>query len=339
MSNIEWIKLKDFFLSKSGLCYFNGNESELITRCPNCESDSSKSHGHLYVKMDESELIYHCFKCLDSGTLIKLIQNYGGDPREFLDEELLNYKWVKSKKSSSNFDVKINNFDLSNQCIDNYKLKIQYLRGRIGFDIDISNIPGLILDFDSFIENNSIKLKDNQWKMLSFMRTNFIGFLTIRGTQVVCRNIDETSSFRYYKLELVNNKQLYKDFYGIETSSISNDLNTVVLCEGPFDLLVPYYSPEFIELRANSCMWASVLSKNYNNSINPILNYCCLSKSRVVVFADKDTKYTDKVFRELRMNPKIHSIDFIWNEAGKDFGKHPIVPTKSVFTFKFFNKR
>lgn len=338
MDNINWNELLRFLKDRTGLCYYNGSRTEMITRCYNCEQDSKKTHGHLYLKVDNGSPVFNCFKCEESGTIIKLIRNYGGDPSRFLDIKVLMDNWNTSNVPKGK-DIFKSNYDLYDQNKDRFKLKIQYLKGRLGYDIDISEIPNLILDFDNFIYKNKIKLNTNQKNILPLLESNFVGFLTARGSQIVCRNIDETSSFKHYKLYLTEDQLVYKDFYGVTTSPIREGVNTVVLCEGTFDLLVPFFSPEFYDIRSKSCVWAAILNKKYDTSIQSVLDYCSISKANLIIFADKDVKYHDKILKNVRLHPQVKSVDFMWNTVGKDFGKHPIIPTKSSFTYKFFSGR
>lgn len=335
MSGVKWIELQKYLNDVTGLCYFNSSNSELITRCYNCETNSNKNHGHLYIKVDEDSLIYNCFRCEESGTIVKLIKQYNGTPEKFLSKEILERKW--SDKSKSIFKkVNKKTFNTDNQNVDKFKLKVQYLKGRLGYEVDIYDIPNLILDFDTFIYENNINLNVKQKGMMNFLESNFVGFLTSRGTHVVCRNIDETSDFRYYKLHLIQDDMLFKDFYGIQTGPISSNINTVVMCEGPFDLLVPYYSLEFTDLKRTSCFWSAILGKRYDTSIQSVLDYCSISKANLYIFSDSDMEYNDKILKNVRLHPQIQSVDFLWNTTGKDFGKHPIIPTKNSFNYKFF---
>lgn len=337
MSGVNWDNILSFLKNKTGLANYNGSKTEIITRCYNCEKDSKKCHGHLYLKIDENFPVYNCFRCESSGSIVKLITEFGGTPSDFLSEDILNKKFDRSKKVCFT-GIRNINYSVNNRNYDDFKLKTGYLKGRLGHSIDIDDVPNLILDFESFIKENRIVLNDQQKEILPFLCTNFVGFLTIRGTQIVCRNIDETSTFRYYKLDLLEEDMTYKDFYGFKTGPVLDDMNTIVLSEGPFDLLSPYYSSRFNDLISSSCIWASVLNKRIDTMIQSVLDYCNIPKSKFIIFSDKDVMYSSDIMKNIRLHPQVQSVEFQWNTAGKDFGDRIIIPTKSIFSFKFFNK-
>ena len=197
---VDWIKLEEFFRSATGFCDINSSSTQMITRCYNCERSSNKDHAHLYIKIDENMMVFNCFRCEESGNLFDLIRIYGGKVEDYIDPTLISRGFIE-KGYRSSFLKKKNIYGkeliLPDINIEKYKFKIQYIRGRLGFDVDIYNIPGLIVDFYSFVDKNRIRLDKTQEKMIDSLELNFVGFVNIRGTQITCRNINETSDFRY----------------------------------------------------------------------------------------------------------------------------------------------
>jgi hypothetical protein len=309
---------------KLGIAYFNSPKTELITKCPWCEADSKKQRGHLYIDVDEP--IFYCQKCEEAGIFVKLCHKIGLDVSEFLDGSVLTWK----PKSQTVDLFKDDSLDLvihQDAEVDPIPLiKLAYIDGRLDGRIHKHNAPGLIWDVIAFIEKNNVKLEDWVLEKVKGMNDTFIGFLTNKGSCIIMRNCDNTSSFRYFKLALDNTNRFFKDFYGFRVAENSVDANKIVLTEGPFDLLTAIGSERFDTLRQQSIYWAASLGKNkYVSTLISVLNECKLLRANVVVLADRDTN--EEFFRKtLRYLPFIENLDICWNKFGKDFGDLPIDP-------------
>ena len=336
---VHYDKLKEFLESTVGMSYFNASKTELITKCPWCEVTKSKSrreHGHCYikvVKVNDEMPVFNCFKCgedstLGRGTLLKLIKFLKGDPKEFITEETLN----NSSKTINYNDKKVRNagaFVLPKVNIDNYKNKLLYLQSRLGItsEFDDINIEGLVLNIKDFIIENEIKLNKMDLEKIDFYDENFIGFVTTRGTILIIRNIDSSSSFRYHKINLTeNDNNMFKDFYGYKTGEIVSGTNNILLCEGIFDLLLPLYSSEMQNILPKHFYSAAILGSQYSDSLISVLHYCKLTKCNLTILSDADKQ--QYYYYKLLDNPFISNLDVYWNKLGNDFGKNPISPTK-----------
>ena len=81
-----YFKDEESFLSKlkelTGLGYYNGARTEIICRCPfeGCELELGKnySYGRLYI--DRENPVFHCFRCQNSGSIIKLFRKLNINP-------------------------------------------------------------------------------------------------------------------------------------------------------------------------------------------------------------------------------------------------------------------
>ena len=184
------------------------------------------------------------------------------------------------------------------------------------------------MSFKNFIQNNKIILKENTKKILNLLDQNFVGFVSNRGSCVVLRNIDEKSDFRYYKLQITENN-FFKDFYGIKTNKIKVENNTIVLAEGVFDVIVPYRSEIFNDLKLNSCLWASCLGNGYKNILISVLDYCKIPRADFIILSDRDIP--EKYYEFISRSPYVKSLDVYWNKCSKDFGKLPINIIKKKF--------
>jgi len=334
---VNWELLKEFLKSKTGVAKFNSGRTELICRCFNCEIDSEnikRNHGHLYIKADETYLVFNCFKCETSGSLAKLIRELDGRPSDFIDKELLNRKFVgsgKARKTVLNQDRIIPKF-----ISEKFSTKLVYLRGRLGSDYILENIPRLVLDIKDFFEKNRIALNSYDRNLMDRFQTSFVGFVTSRGLKLILRNCDNTSNFRYHKINLNSDGSGHNDFYGLAVNNIISGTNNIVLCEGIFDLFVGKECTRLKDIKDKSCYWAAVLGNNYQNQVDFVLDHCCLPFSDLTILSDDNIKESKYLW--LSKNVRVGRMDIVWNDSGKDFGSHPINPVSVRFDKQNFEK-
>ena len=336
MSKVNWEKLRSTLEAKTCLSYFNASRTELIIRCPFCESNSKKQHGHLYISTDESALVFNCFRCEEKGILINLLKEFNLDPEDFIDKNLLKKRWSGGKSDIKRGKRTRGGFVIKEQNLNRYHLKRQYILGRIGYHVEIEDVPNLIFDVKNFLLLNKVVLSPDQERFVDVLETKFVGFLGLREAQIIFRNIDPDDKMKHFKLQLVKNNLLFKDFYGIRTGPILEEMNKIILCEGVFDLLVSYYSPEMSELRLETCMLAAMMGNGFFNGLSSVLDYCCLSKADIVILSDRDME--EEKYRRLNSNPQVNSLKIYYNKGGKDFGRQPIVPVsgRNLFSRSYF---
>jgi|GEM_PF-1505723 len=333
---IDYEGIRKLLEDKIGLARFNSGRSNIISYCPWCESDSRKNHGHLYLECTENPNqmpVFHCFKCEDTnpskGTLLKLLRFLGVDPKKYISKEILNSKFSERSYSYYKKNVTTTYKHVINEPnFDAYKLKKHYLHSRLGFEYDLNRVPRLVLNIREFIRENNITLGDKE-RFLEFYERSFVGFVSNYGTTLLLRNIDNNSSYRYIKLPLVENKNFFKDLYSIKWGQTKKGSNTIVLCEGIFDLLVAIDSFELQFLRQNACVWSAILGCGYNNSIASALNESKLTAANVTILSDIDKRET--YYYSLIKNPSVIKLEVYWNKHGKDFGKLPISLRKKVY--------
>ena len=327
---------KDFLKEKTGKAYFDSGNNNIITFCPWCETDRffTNAKGHCTISVHDP--IFNCFKCQQGhGIVTKLIKKLGEMPNKFLLD--VNFKLNTRTSRIKNYEIPEIKLEEDKEN-SKYILKTLYLQSRIGIDTDLSKIPNLVFDIKKFINDNNIKLIPTHLNMLDYFEENFVGFVTNMGTLLILRNINNLSDFRYFNIH-INNKTFLKDFYAIKTNKIKEE-NTIVLCEGIFDLLVGINDYSMLELKNKSCLWASVLTSKYNSCILSVLNYCKIPKTNVVILVDKsynksgDPIYNKQLLNDInnvKQNISVSSLQIYSNKCGKDFGNKPIIPVKSSF--------
>lgn len=313
----------DFLKDRMGLAYFNGPRTEIVVQCPKCEKNESRKHGHLYISCTEP--VFNCFKCEYRGIVHRLITELGGDPKDFLDIEISSYTKTRSYTEDLFSETHRSDYKKEEVVDDDATIfKKKYLLNRLG-DIDLDRIPGIIYHVKDFLNKNKLEVSEYVADKLDVLDEKYVGFLTTKGTKIVFRNCDVKDEDRFYVYSIIQQKKFFPDFYGIKNNAISENTNTIVLCEGVFDLLVAMTDDYFKELKENSCYWAAVLGKsNYYRVVISVLDYCKLPKANVVILSDKDLRESN--YTALHNLPFVKDLKVYWNKYGKDFGERPIYP-------------
>ncbi len=314
---LPWLK------DKIGKCYYNGSKTEIITLCPWCEKDSDKKHGHLYISVDDP--VFYCQRCGEKGIIVKLIHYLQGDFDQLINPHIIektSHTYTKKNLLSTDktYTFSANSYDSQ---VLNYKEKYNYLSNRIGKNLDIKKIPGLIFSLKAFIKENQIEVDNWQFKNLDYLDEKFIGFLTTRKTAVILRNCDSSDKYRYYKFLLGKESSFFIDFYSILSGKINSSLPNIVLCEGVFDLLVPCFNEGLKDLKKNSVMWAATLGKgSFLKTLTSVLNYLKIVKANVNILSDRDVPIY--FYNHIKNMPFVNNLNVFYNKLGKDFGCFPI---------------
>ena len=330
-------KFLEILKNKLGIVKIASGSSEINTRCPfpNCDIDrKSNDHGHLYISLDvTSGPTFYCQRCNESGFILKLLRKLNIDPKEVLNLESETFKNSNYKKINTSGQINVSNIEnlkVEESDFDLFAYKVNYLKTRLGSDYDIENIPRLVLNIRKFIEENKINLSMEDSNKLDFFNQYFVGFVTNRGTMLVLRNITD-SEYKHAKILLTNDKYLFKDFYGIKTGFIKQDTNKIVICEGIFDLLVAIKSEALLDIKNNSCFWASSLGAHYKALIPSVLDHLKIPLCDVIILSDIDKEPEDIVYDKLREFPMINNIEYLYNGNKKDFGSGDIKLVKNPF--------
>lgn len=321
-------KLKSDLEKSTGKAYFNSSKSELITYCPNCEKSrffSNAPRGHLYISTDIP--YFNCFKCSHSGHLKTLLNEFNLNSDEYASDEYFKLTPIKFKiKNTVNLDV-VNNFKTIKLNENKFENKVNYIKNRI--NLNLEDLSGLILDFEKFfIENKLDSPISNDKNILSDIQENYIGFLSTRKSNIICRTINDRSDIRYKNIS-TGKKSFFKDFYSIsKMENLNIRCNTIVLCEGIFDLYAAYNYNGFEYIKDIACIWAAALGNAYKDLILSTLDYCKLPTANFIILSDSDINLNR--YKYLSKNPLINSLVVYYNLNGKDFGENNINPTKYV---------
>lgn len=319
-------ELKLSLKEKCGYCVSNYKKTQLICKCPWCEKDSTKNHGHLYIYFDNEKILPSswCFKCNIVRNLDVILKQYKININEYFTDEVINNK-RKRKDICYYEDIsEIKSLNVINDYSNRYKNKILYLQSRLGVNYDLDGISGLVFNIIDFINKNNIELDFNKKNKLDLYDSEYVGFLSTLKSSLILRNINvtENNQKRYDIIPLIKDKRIFRDFYGVTFSDNLNDKKYIVVCEGIFDLLVAKESDEFKNIVKNSISFNAILGSYYKKTILSILNHHKMVKSDIIILSDKD-KDLD-YYKNLKNQPFINSCKIFWNGYGKDFGEKPI---------------
>jgi len=302
--------------------------NNIVIPCPWCEtSGKDKNHYHLYISLQIP--MFHCFKAncpKKSGNIASLIRKIGtnADPDKFIDQDIINQKKQEPKKTS-----KLKKLIIPELNENRFKLKSLYIKKRLGFNVEIHSIKGLIFDIDKFIDinQNNILFNETIFKLRDYLQNNFVGFTTENTGIIFFRNIDSTSEFKHFKAKLQDSK--FTDYYKL--NGLDFNSNRVVLAEGIFDIYSEYIF-DTLKLRNKIKIYASVLSSNYMSLIKSIAFNENIYRLDISILSDRDVSID--YYKKLKYynNHIINNLTVYYNKSkyGKDFNDFPLIPERFI---------
>ena len=299
----------------------------IIIPCPWCEYGEEKDHYHLYIGLDAP--IFHCFHggCETGGILAKLMKKIAGhDVSEaFIDKEKVK-EYEKLKNVFVEKDEKLKGIKLPPVKPEMFPAKELYLQRRLKFsNIRSENIKGLIYDIHEFININNIPVDESLFRLRDYLHNNFVGFLTEHNTTAMFRNTDDSHTMRFYKLKIQTSNFL--DFYRLPGNNFKS--SKVVLAEGIFDIFSEHIY-DFINIKSDVRLYASVLSSKYLGLIQSIVYHEQLFRPDVIILSDRgiDREYYKKL--KFFNQHIINTLSIYYNKTGKDFNETPVTPERIV---------
>ena len=296
----------------------------IIGKCPFCaDQHKGKDHNHLYISLEAP--IFNCFQagCPAHGRLTKLITRlHGSDVTDrFVDKELL--KEISQKNSVFKPDVtkQIKIPPLNTNMFQN---KMLYVKQRLKFaNVDVHSIKGLIFDIDTFLEINEVVIDPGLFRIRDYLHSNFVGFLTENQTTVMFRNIDMTSSFKFYKLKIQESRFL--DYYKLLGGSRQS--NKVIISEGIFDIFTTKIF-DCLNTDKDVRLYASALTAKYDSLIRSIVYHEQEYRLDVTVLSDRGIEIDYYKYLKKRDAHVINQLTVFYNRNGKDFNDTPVDPVK-----------
>jgi hypothetical protein len=320
---------------ESFIQYLKDNLSEvkitsknIITRCPWCELHKDKHHYHLYISLEAP--IFRCWRadCPSTpGILSKLTKAIDGKDRldEYVDKERIreNVK-TKIKIDSKKFeDQKIFIPELN---IKQFPNKEFYLKQRFKFaNIDLNTVKGLVFDINKFVEGNKIFNDEKLFRLKDFLHANFVGFISEHNSIAMFRNIDPTSSFKHFKLQIKQNH--FADYYRLNGNNPTS--NHIVLGEGIYDIFSEHIYNN-LNIKDDIKLYAASFSGAFISIIKSLAFYEQMFRMNVTILSDRDVKLENYVKLKRFNSHIIDKLTVYYNKTGKDFNDIPLVPEKFV---------
>jgi hypothetical protein len=301
------------------------SSKNIICPCPFCEYGMDKDHYHMYISTEIP--IFHCFKanCEQSGNLKKFLKKLEGHDisDKFVDQTTLKENitqreiFVNKEKLQSKIHVPVLN-------PSKFMLKEMYIQRRFKFSsIFTPMIKGLIYDVKEFVAMNNIPLTNPLDRLIDYLQSNFVGFLTENNSTVMFRNIDHGQSMKFYKLKIQESNFL--DYYMLPGGNVNS--KTIVLAEGIFDIFTEHIF-DTLNLKDNVKLYASALSSKYISLIHSIILHEQIFQPDIIILSDRGIDRTQ--YKKMKYFNK-HIIDrmiIYYNKAGKDFNDTPIDPVQ-----------
>jgi len=300
------------------------SSKNIIVPCPWCEYGKQKPHYHLYISLEAP--IFHCFYagCEVGGILSKFLKKIQGyDISDtFIDKD----KIKEVKQDFSKYEEKERRVIIPELEERKFPYKAFYLKKRLKFsNINLLTVKGLIFDIDKFIEVNDIAVEPSLFRVKDYLHSNFVGFLTEHSSLVMLRNVDERSSFPFFKLRIHENP--FIDYY--QLSGRNQQSNKIVLSEGIFDIFSEHIFDN-LNMKNDVRLYASVLSSKFSSLIKSVVFYEQIFQPEVIILSDN--KVSLNYYRKLKevVRHLISKLDVYFNKTGKDFNNTPVNPLRFV---------
>jgi hypothetical protein len=297
----------------------------IICPCPFCEYNQDKDHYHMYISIEIP--IFHCFKanCEQSGSLKKFLRKLEGHDisDKFVDKNKIN----KNRKQREIF---VDNETIQTRIKvpvlnpSQFMLKDMYIKQRLKFSRHPTTlIKGLIYDIEQFIIMNHITVDEKLERLLPYLQSNFVGFLTENYSTVMFRNIDHSQNMKFYKLKIQQSNFL--DYYMLPGGNINS--KTIVLAEGIFDIFTEHIF-DTLNIKNNVKLYASALSSKYISLIHSIIFHEQIFQPDIVILSDRGVSRKYYTYMKKYNKHIIDKLIVYYNRAGKDFNDTPIDPVK-----------
>lgn len=289
-------RLKSYLVSDHGAKIASGGK-EVIKRCHRCGDSKDPRKAHMYIGMKDSNIVYNCFLC--GGGVVD--QQFFRDINCY-DADLINMVINQNKsdkiKSVISDHYYRNHISITNtpSHIPNYSMKLDYLKNRLGINLDDSlNRLKIILSLKHFLYANYINTLTRDPRIVEDLDKYFIGFVCVDNNHIIMRRIVDSGivhpncDSRYVVYVTDNrfvdeNNKIYIipcQFYNDNFSGIN-----IHIAEGPFDILGIYFNTNFDQSMLN--IFAAVGGKSYDTAVKYILRKVGFINFNLHFYFDRD---------------------------------------------------
>lgn len=308
------------------------SNNELGVRCPFCgDSVKDPSHHHFNIKInpdDNEPIVFRCLRCNVSGLLTTDTLAMIGTVSSEYASALKKYNRASSKKSGIVINKKKVNLEYPELIInDNVLKKHKYIEQRLGIKLDPYDLykKKIVYDFLGLMKYNKIEQINCSMEKAISLQNEHVGFISAKNDFINFRDITGKNK-RYYIYKVLKNFDTTGKFYIMPNTidPFSNDLKTINIAEGVFDILGLYY--HIFEQYENNMLYVAINGAGYLNVIKYIMQQGLVCDVNVNVFSDLDRPphYYNKMIEKL--SPFVNDIRVYYNMLEKDYG----VPKKDI---------
>lgn len=245
-------------LQTLSVCKPSSTRRNWVVRCPYCGDSKTINHGHFSILIDmtsDAPLLYHCFKCNDSGILNpQVLEDLGIYTNQEFSRSLDLFN--RSSSNGTYFRDRPKDFRVPkfSDHGENAR-KLDYVNQRLGLNLSYEDCIEykIVLSMVEFMQANHIKIGSDldgstinlPRKSIQELDTNYVGFLSSNNNKITFRDCtpDQRGFFgRYYKVTIDPLNQSPNTFYGLVNQF--NPLYTgdidVHIAEGTFDIIGAY---------------------------------------------------------------------------------------------------
>lgn len=277
------------------------NEVQYRTRCPFCgDSKSDLNTGHLYIKInpeDNYPMVYHCFKCEESGIVNdNLLLALGIDDINLKSNiSSLNKTSDKIKGQKYFDDDKIVNFGYELPEVKNFK-KVRYIEDRLKVIITESDLKTfkIITSLKEFLVFNNIKEITLDNSICHMLERDYVGFLSFGGAYILFRDITDKHKYKWIKYPVTQESRGCKLFYSTSTSIdvFTREKININLCEGVMDTISLYKN---LCYESDNDLNIAVGGKQYLYVLNTLGSMGFIGENiNLNIFSDNDEVFNNK---------------------------------------------
>jgi len=295
-------------------------------KCPICgDHKDERKANHLYISTEHN--VYHCFLNGCSGRTSTLLRTLGSSSKNiFTKEEITDYKKqggivVKNKSIIQ----KRNKIIFPEIKPEEFINKRKYIKGRINYQTEPENIPGLVFDIYKFLQINNITIDPNIFDT-EFIHNNFIGLVLQNRTIMMCRCIHNNIPVKFVKLPLIENHLNLSDYYMVYGGKKNSNL--IVMAEGNFSLLAEYYC-DSLKIKQNVNMYIS--TQSFDSAASVLQSLCFdfhIFNFDIIFLSDRDKSVSKYQTFVSKIDHILKSLKIYYNRNKEDFGVFPITPIK-----------
>ena len=274
---------------------------EINCRCFYCPDSKTRSKGHMYIKIPQSEndvSTFYCQKCKTTGIVTsKTLMDWDIYDSSIASEIAKYNKDVLNKPQNRMFrdyDIyKINNVTPKDSKLSRFKLA--YINNRLGTNLTYQDCVNLkiILNLKDIIIVNKLKYTRYD-QIVDALDIGFLGFLSFDNAFINMRNLDilenphESINKRYINYNLVGKFDNTCRFYTIPTTinllSLSNQPLQLHIAEGSFDILSIY-----LNLRKNpNAIYTAIGGSGYKGILKYFISKLRLPNLEIHIYPDSD---------------------------------------------------